>query len=443
MPDTPSLAAYDRLSARLSALRKRLTAVEALNGLCASFALAVGCALALLGLESVFYLRPSIKLSLVLACVVGPLALLVSRVVGPLASPPSLQSVALTVEQAFGGLHQRLISAVQLWERPHAADGSPALIAAAVSQADEISAGLDLQSLPDTAGLRRSLVAVGALLLMAVTPFLLWAGSARQAAGRLVHPLTAYSRPADTAIALRPGDADVIAGEPFEIIADLSGIVPLRARLETRESGGSGEWVTRLLSVRRDRVRHRIDAVTRRPAEHPSAKVQNQIVDFEHLDDSATSLRGDLLFSCLGTTRKQADSLAAQRKVDLDYQYKAAQLAANQGVQHYLLVSSSGADIDSKSAYLQMKGELEQQIQVLPFKRISIFQPSLLVGKRAQLRVGEKLADWILSVLCVIPGLRRFHPIQGEEVAAKMVQVSQQSGCSLEWFRLDEIFINK
>ena len=181
--------------------------------------------------------------------------------------------------------------------------------------------------------------------------------------------------------------------------------------------------------------------LTRRPAEHSSSKVHNKIVDFEHLEDYTSSLRGDLLFSCLGTTRKQAGSLDAQRKVDLDYQYKAAQLAASQGVPHYLLVSSSGADTDSKNAYLQMKGELEKQIQTLPFNRISIFQPSLLVGKRTELRIGEKLADWILSVFCAIPGLRRYHPIQGEQVAAKMIQVSQKPGSSLEWFRLDEIFI--
>jgi len=39
-----------------------------------------------------------------------------------------------------------------------------------------------------------------------------------------------------------------------------------------------------------------------------------------------------------------------------------------------------------------------------------------------------------------MPGLRRFRPITGEQVAAKMVQVSRQPGPSLEWFRLDEIF---
>jgi uncharacterized protein YbjT (DUF2867 family) len=181
--------------------------------------------------------------------------------------------------------------------------------------------------------------------------------------------------------------------------------------------------------------------LTRHPAGHSCPKIHNQVVDFDHLEDYASSFNADLLFSCLGTTRKQAGSIAAQRKVDLDYQYKAAQLAANHGVHHYLLVSSSSANISSNNPYLQMKGELEQKVQTLPFNRISIFQPSLLLGQRAELRMGEKLGSWILPVLCSIPGLRRFRPIAGEQVAAKMIQASRQPGPSLEWFRLDEIFI--
>jgi uncharacterized protein YbjT (DUF2867 family) len=189
-----------------------------------------------------------------------------------------------------------------------------------------------------------------------------------------------------------------------------------------------------------DHIR-KVITLTRRPAGHSCSKVYNQVVDFDHLADFASSFRADMLFSCLGTTRKQAGSIAAQRKVDLDYQYQAAQLAANQGVRHYLLVSSSSADIDSRNPYLQMKGELEERVQALPFNRISIFQPSLLLGQRAEFRMGEKLGSWILPVLCAIPGLRRFRPISGGQVAAKMVQVSQQAGPALEWFRLDEIFI--
>lgn len=187
----------------------------------------------------------------------------------------------------------------------------------------------------------------------------------------------------------------------------------------------------------------KVITLTRCSAKHSSSKIINQVVDFEHLEDYASLFNADLLFSCLGTTFKQPGSIAAQRKVDLDYQFKAAQLAVCNGVNHYLLVSSSGANDKSNSPYLKMKGELEQKIQSLPFKHISIFQPSLLIGQRADFRFWEKLGSLVVPVLCLIPWLRRFRPIAGKQVAAKMVQVSRQPGPPVQWFRLDEIFINK
>lgn len=184
----------------------------------------------------------------------------------------------------------------------------------------------------------------------------------------------------------------------------------------------------------------KIITLTRGPAEHFSPKVHNQVIQFNHMEDYAPLFKGDLLFSCLGTTRKQAGSIVAQRMVDLEYQYTAAKLALNNGVCHYLLVSSSGANSHSNNAYLQMKGELEDRVQELSFDHISIFQPSLLLGKREDFRIGEKLGSWVLPVLCALPGLRRFRPIQGEKVAEKMIQVSQNPGPSLERFSLDKIF---
>lgn len=186
---------------------------------------------------------------------------------------------------------------------------------------------------------------------------------------------------------------------------------------------------------------NKIITLTRRPAGHSSSKVHNHVIDFDHLEDYAALLKADYLFSCLGTTRKQAGSIAAQYTVDYDYQLKAAQLAADNSVCHYLLVSSSGANHKSKSPYLKMKGELEQKIKSLPFDRISIFQPSLLLGKRSDFRLGEKAGSWVLPALGLIPGLKRFRPITGEQVAAKMVQVSRQASSGLNWFRLDEIFL--
>lgn len=181
-------------------------------------------------------------------------------------------------------------------------------------------------------------------------------------------------------------------------------------------------------------------AITRRPVDYDSDKVCNRVVDFDQLETAADAFTGDILFSCLGTTRKQAGSLEAQRKVDVDYQYNAAQLAAKQGVSHYLLVSSSGANAQSSSGYLKMKGELEQSIEALGFPRVSILQPSLLLGPRTQLRLGEKLGSWVLPVLCLLPGLRRYRPIRGEQVAATMVALSRSEVQGLERLVLDQVF---
>ena len=184
----------------------------------------------------------------------------------------------------------------------------------------------------------------------------------------------------------------------------------------------------------------KVVAVTRRPVEYESEKIINQVINFDQLEKHRDIFTGDVLFSCLGTTLKQAGSIAAQRKVDYDYQYEIAKIAAENKVNHCILVSSSGANTNSKSPYLKMKGELENAVSSLPFKRISILQPSLLIGERESLRLAETVGSWVLPVVCKLPWLKKYRPISGDEVAEKMVALSLSKGQSKEVYRLDEIF---
>ncbi|TMO57247.1 NAD(P)H-binding protein [Pseudoalteromonas phenolica] len=184
----------------------------------------------------------------------------------------------------------------------------------------------------------------------------------------------------------------------------------------------------------------KVTAISRRKAEFSNPKIENIVFDFANLEQFNNVFNSDTLFSCLGTTKKQAGSVAAQRVVDVDYQLKAAELAANNGVSEYFLVSSSGANDKSKSAYLQMKGELEDKVTQLKFKRICIFQPSLLLGKREGFRFGEKLGSWILPLLCRLPLLKRYKPIYGEQVATKMCQESLKLKTGIQRFTLDACF---
>ena len=58
----------------------------------------------------------------------------------------------------------------------------------------------------------------------------------------------------------------------------------------------------------------------RRPTGVSHPKLEEHIVDFEALEAVDDLIRGDVLFSALGTTRRQAGSKAAQYRVDYHYQ---------------------------------------------------------------------------------------------------------------------------
>jgi uncharacterized protein YbjT (DUF2867 family) len=184
----------------------------------------------------------------------------------------------------------------------------------------------------------------------------------------------------------------------------------------------------------------KVVTLTRRAIISDSPKEENHVVDFDRLDEFSECIQGDCLFSCLGTTKKQAGSIAAQRQVDFDYQLQVARLAAANNIPHYFLVSSSGANAKSLSAYLKMKGELEQAVEALPFQSVRIFQPSLLLGDRDQLRVGEKIGEHLMPAICRLPGLKKYRPIRGEQVAKKMVEESLQEASGVSRYVLDEIF---
>ncbi|WP_062260056.1 NAD(P)H-binding protein [Endozoicomonas arenosclerae] len=185
----------------------------------------------------------------------------------------------------------------------------------------------------------------------------------------------------------------------------------------------------------------KVISLSRRELPLNSAKLESHIVDFQHLDQYRHLIKGDLFFSCLGTTKKKAGSLSAQRKIDFEYQLEAARIAASNSIPHYLLISSSGANPKSFSSYLKMKGELEDRVKALSFQCISIFQPSLLMGERKEHRFAEELGAKLLPLLCRLPGLRKFRPISDRQLASKMLEIALAGRSAEQVYRLDELFL--
>ncbi len=159
--------------------------------------------------------------------------------------------------------------------------------------------------------------------------------------------------------------------------------------------------------------------------EHP--KLVQHVVNFDLPESFRQLVTGDDLFCCLGTTMAKAGSKAAFYKVDFTYAFQAAQMGSMNGVGQYLLVSSVGADPDSRFFYSKVKGELEAAVRKLNFWSLHIFQPSVLIGERNENRFGEQLAGKIGRAFDRLTGglLTKYRPIEADVVAKAMVSAAQ------------------
>jgi uncharacterized protein YbjT (DUF2867 family) len=159
-----------------------------------------------------------------------------------------------------------------------------------------------------------------------------------------------------------------------------------------------------------------VTALVRRPPRDLPSAVQAMVVDFGRLETAAGALAPDDVFCALGTTIRTAGSQEAFRLVDHDYVLEVARMARARGARHFLLVSSLGANPRSRVFYSRVKGEVEAALQELGYPSITIVRPSLLLGNRAELRLGETLMKQ-LGVL--MP--RKYRPVHASAVAACML----------------------
>ena len=156
---------------------------------------------------------------------------------------------------------------------------------------------------------------------------------------------------------------------------------------------------------------------------HP--KLEEQIIDFDLPESWKHLVKGDVLFSTLGTTIKTAKTKENQYRVDFTYQYEFAKVASENGVSAYLLVSSLGANPKSSVFYSRMKGELEDAVAKLPFRKLVIIRPSILDGDRQEKRAGEKVG-LILSRFVTRFILKVYKPTPVDLLASKMISLSLQ-----------------
>ena len=200
-----------------------------------------------------------------------------------------------------------------------------------------------------------------------------------------------------------------------------------------------GELLTQLLAAAEY---DRVVAIVRRPLAVKHPKLAAVEADFGALEQVAAELTCDDAFCCLGTTIRTAGSREAFRAVDHAAVLAFAWAAQRAGAKRFFLVSALGADPTSRVFYNRIKGETEAALMVLDFETFGIFRPSLLLGRRTQFRLGERLLTvllWLLDPL-LVGRLRKYRSIEAVVVARAMMRCSfGRPGQGLLVFNSDEI----
>lgn len=193
--------------------------------------------------------------------------------------------------------------------------------------------------------------------------------------------------------------------------------------------GSTGLVGSHLLTQLIDREDYsEIKIFVRKPSGIKNPKVKEFIIDFEQLENSRELLKGDDLYICLGTTIKKAGSVANVEKIDRDIPLKVAEICQQNNVQKIAVVSSIGANKNSKNYYLRIKGEMEAGILSLNFTNIAVLRPSIILGERNEKRFAETIGKVFMQVFgyLFIGRAKKYRAIHAHTIACAMIAILNQ-----------------
>lgn len=156
--------------------------------------------------------------------------------------------------------------------------------------------------------------------------------------------------------------------------------------------------------------------------EHPKLEIrQRDLLEEAAFEDA----KCDDLFCCIGTTQAKTPDLTEYRKIDFGIPVNAARSALKLGMQRCIVISSMGADAESKTFYLKIKGQMEEALKKMSIPELHILRPSLLLGNREEFRFGERVFAFLMKFFrWFIP--KRYQAIEAEQVARAMMKLKDK-----------------
>ena len=207
---------------------------------------------------------------------------------------------------------------------------------------------------------------------------------------------------------------------------DSNGSVMQRKAIIIGATGKVGEKLVKQLAT----LYQSVIVIARRSPQIMNEHMQfYQINDFANLSDIVSGLNigeDTDAFSCLGTTKKQAGSMEAFRKVDYDININFAQLCRDKQVAQFFFVSAMGADSGSRFFYNRVKGETEETLGKLGFDKLVIFRPSLILAKRKGRPLESASQRLFKLVSPLVSESISAHPISAKRLAAAIAMTAHE-----------------
>jgi uncharacterized protein YbjT (DUF2867 family) len=166
--------------------------------------------------------------------------------------------------------------------------------------------------------------------------------------------------------------------------------------------GATGLIGRRLIEISSEGDEARMVGIARREVDLPKgARMEMFVAEPAKWGEVLEAVRPCSLICALGTTwNKAGRNEAAFRAVDHDLVLAVAEAARSAGIPNMVLISAAGADPAAKSLYLRVKGETEQELSRLGFRRLDIVRPGLLRGEREDdLRPLEAIAKFFSPLI--------------------------------------------
>ena len=205
--------------------------------------------------------------------------------------------------------------------------------------------------------------------------------------------------------------------------------------------GSSGLIGNHLLDfILKDNYYQKIKLFVRSNIDIKDSRIEIIYDDFTNIDNLKNTIVGDDCFFCIGTTKKDTPNNNEYRRIEYDIPVNIAKIAKLNSINSFYYVSSMGANSNVSNSYLRNKGEVEDELAKLNFNKLAILKPSLLLGNRKKFRLGERIAQLIMTKLTFIfmGKMKKYKPIKAIDVVKAMINITKND-YKINFFESDKL----